>query len=207
MSCTGASKTVPKEDSLRGSSVNIGAMQRRLAWPLRKDDTHETVPKKGGESAFMRSVTADAVIRKGGRCGWEPSSSSNFSIRAFRAYPLHEIRQAVLHGAVRGSSISVSSTLPTPSQVSTSSGSAAAPFAELVLLLECRGNHLSNTPSRPPSRRAGITLIALTLLIIHINHNTTNIHSISGGTTCLTLLVQRRCSSNEAKPMANYGDP
>ena len=29
-------------DSLRGSSVNIGTMQRRLAWPLRKDDTHKS---------------------------------------------------------------------------------------------------------------------------------------------------------------------
>jgi len=29
-------------DSLRGSSVNIGAIQRRLAWPLRKDDTHNS---------------------------------------------------------------------------------------------------------------------------------------------------------------------
>jgi len=27
-------------DSLRGSSVNIGTIQRRLAWPLRKDDTN-----------------------------------------------------------------------------------------------------------------------------------------------------------------------
>ena len=27
------------EDSLRGSSVKIGTIQRRLAWPLRKDDT------------------------------------------------------------------------------------------------------------------------------------------------------------------------
>ena len=29
-----------RSDSLRGSSVDIGTMQRRLAWPLRKDDTH-----------------------------------------------------------------------------------------------------------------------------------------------------------------------
>ena len=29
-------------DSLRGSSVKLGATQRRLAWPLRKDDTHES---------------------------------------------------------------------------------------------------------------------------------------------------------------------
>ena len=28
-------------DSLRGPSVNIGTTQRRLAWPLRKDDTHK----------------------------------------------------------------------------------------------------------------------------------------------------------------------
>ena len=29
-------------DSLRGSSVKIGMIQRRLAWPLRKDDTHKS---------------------------------------------------------------------------------------------------------------------------------------------------------------------
>ena len=29
-------------DSLGGSSVTIGTIQRRLAWPLRKDDTHKS---------------------------------------------------------------------------------------------------------------------------------------------------------------------
>ena len=29
-------------DSLRGSSVTLGTIQRRLAWPLRKDDTHKS---------------------------------------------------------------------------------------------------------------------------------------------------------------------
>ncbi len=29
-------------DSLRGSSVKIGTIQRRLAWPLRKDDTRKS---------------------------------------------------------------------------------------------------------------------------------------------------------------------
>ena len=29
-------------DSFRGSSVKIGTVQRRLAWPLRKDDTHKS---------------------------------------------------------------------------------------------------------------------------------------------------------------------
>jgi len=31
-----------QSDSLRGSSVKIGTIQRRLAWPLRKDDTHKS---------------------------------------------------------------------------------------------------------------------------------------------------------------------
>ena len=39
-------------------------------------------------------------------------SSSNFSIRAFRAYPLVEIRRTVPCRAIRGSSISVSSIIP-----------------------------------------------------------------------------------------------
>ena len=51
-------------------------------------------------------------FRRGGRYGWKPSSSSNFSIRAFRAYPLIEIRQTVPHRAIRGNSISVNSSLP-----------------------------------------------------------------------------------------------
>ena len=29
-------------DSLRGSSVKIGTIQTRLAWPLRKDDKHQS---------------------------------------------------------------------------------------------------------------------------------------------------------------------
>ena len=32
----------PNPDSLRGSSDKIGTIQRRLAWPLRKDDTHKS---------------------------------------------------------------------------------------------------------------------------------------------------------------------
>ena len=36
-------------DSFRGSSVKIGTIQRRLAWPLRKDDTH----KSRSETSFL----------------------------------------------------------------------------------------------------------------------------------------------------------
>ena len=52
------------------------------------------------------------MLRKGGRYGWKPSSSSNFPIRVVRAYPLIEIRQTIIHRAVRGNGISVNSTLP-----------------------------------------------------------------------------------------------
>jgi len=41
-----------KLDSLRGSSVKIGTIQRRLAWPLRKDDTH----KSGSVLNFFSSL-------------------------------------------------------------------------------------------------------------------------------------------------------
>ena len=36
------SKQQTTKDSLRGSSVKIGTVQRRLAWPLRKDHTHKS---------------------------------------------------------------------------------------------------------------------------------------------------------------------
>ena len=68
------------------------------------------------------------VFRQGGRYGWKPSSSSNLSIRAFRAQvPQFELFELVLFlkldkqlpveqfeasRTIRGSSISVSSTLP-----------------------------------------------------------------------------------------------
>ena len=41
-------------DSLRGPSVKIGTMQRRLAWPLRKDDTH----KSRSGTVFLRFAHA-----------------------------------------------------------------------------------------------------------------------------------------------------
>ena len=48
-SCRGSSRFRGKQyqhrifdpDSLRGSSVNIGTIKGRLAWPLCKDDTHK----------------------------------------------------------------------------------------------------------------------------------------------------------------------
>ena len=40
-------------DSLRGSSVAIGTMQRRLAWPLRQDDTHKSQIEKWKQCLAM----------------------------------------------------------------------------------------------------------------------------------------------------------
>ena len=39
-------------DSFQGSSVKIGTIQRRLAWPLRKDDTH----KSRSDTSFFRRL-------------------------------------------------------------------------------------------------------------------------------------------------------
>ena len=50
--------------------------------------------------------------RKGGWYGWKSSSSSNLSIRVFRAHTPLEIRQAILYRAVRADSISINRTLP-----------------------------------------------------------------------------------------------
>ena len=112
-------------DSLRGSSVKIGTIQRRLAWPLRKDDAHKsrsvnnqdrltpTSPPREKPTSRPLEILLSillwwwlllwwwwlllvvVVFRKGGGHGWKPSASSNFSIRAFRAHPLIEIRLAV----------------------------------------------------------------------------------------------------------------
>ena len=43
----------PLPDSLRGSSVKIGTIQRRLAWPLRKDDTHKS---RSVSNSFANSI-------------------------------------------------------------------------------------------------------------------------------------------------------
>ena len=61
---------------------------------------------------WPRTARARTRIRKGGWCGWKPSSSSDLSIRVVRAYPLFEVRQTVPCRAIRGSSISVDSAPP-----------------------------------------------------------------------------------------------
>ena len=107
----------------------------------------ETLDSKSCELE-VRELTAQTLrapffSRKGGWYGWKPSSSSNFSIRAFRAYPLVETRQTVPCRAIRGDRISVSSTLP-PSYL-----------GALLCFIECSIGYL-----RP------ISLLSLSLLKI-----------------------------------------
>ena len=66
---------------------------------------HTTIFKKAREARAREA-------RKGGWYGWKPLSSSNFSIRAFRAQPLIETRQMAPRLAIRGNGISVNSTRP-----------------------------------------------------------------------------------------------
>jgi hypothetical protein len=54
-------------DSLRGSSVKIGTIQRRLAWPLRKDDTRKSRSVSNFLSEFMlsKSMLSQESIESG----------------------------------------------------------------------------------------------------------------------------------------------
>ena len=61
-------------DSLRGSSVKIGTIQRKLAWPLRKDDTHTSrsvnniaarIPCASRVSAQGLAVRAKQIVYTG----------------------------------------------------------------------------------------------------------------------------------------------
>ena len=75
-------------DSLRGSSVKIGTIQRRLAWPLRKEDTHKSRSVNNLSPKFFSSERARrfaallvhegtqgaglCLARDGGHRGWKP---------------------------------------------------------------------------------------------------------------------------------------
>ena len=50
-------------DSLRGSSVKLGTMQRRLAWPLRMDDTHIILLMKIRPCARMTAHNIGTIQR------------------------------------------------------------------------------------------------------------------------------------------------
>ena len=51
-------------DTVRGSSVTIGTIQRRLAWPLRKDDTHKSI-SVNNFLIELKARTAGTNLRNG----------------------------------------------------------------------------------------------------------------------------------------------
>ena len=52
-------------DSLRGSSVKIGTMQRRLVWPLRMDGTQTNIhPKDAGAAGLPAAPLAEGPARR-----------------------------------------------------------------------------------------------------------------------------------------------
>ena len=77
-------------------------------------------------SSRLPSPCCEVEGRKGGWYGWEPSSSSNFSIRAFRAYPLVEIRH--------GSSLSSNSRPPYLSQQYPPPSYTRRPFDRIAII-------------------------------------------------------------------------
>ena len=55
-------------DSLRGSSVKIGTIQRRLAWPLRKDDTHTSRSANNSYDSKVLSIGRGLPVLPTPRC-------------------------------------------------------------------------------------------------------------------------------------------
>ena len=64
-SCGGTQQQPHLLDSLRGSSVKIGTIQRRLAWPLRKDDTHKS---RSVNNFFCQSKPARCICARLALC-------------------------------------------------------------------------------------------------------------------------------------------
>ena len=92
--------------------VNIGTIQRRLAWPLRKDDAHESRGVSNFDIRCPAETRAAATFGRGVDTVGNPRRAQISSIRACQAYPLVEIRQTVARRAIRGNSTSVNSTIP-----------------------------------------------------------------------------------------------
>ena len=65
-----------------GTTVKIGKIQRRLAWPLRKDDTHKS---RNGSKFFLSAPCSSPADRS----PWSPSwpSSLRRSVLRYRGGP------------------------------------------------------------------------------------------------------------------------
>ena len=79
----------------RGSSVNIGATQRRLAWPLRKDDTHEvrsvnknlpTCTQSSPGALPAADNTLMPVITRAARCDFREGRPARFQASRLQTF-------------------------------------------------------------------------------------------------------------------------
>ena len=68
-------------DSLRGSSDKIGTIQRRLAWPLRKDDTHKSRSVNIILRAGEKTETKISSVRK---LNAQPTKKTNAHTQALK---------------------------------------------------------------------------------------------------------------------------
>ena len=81
-------------DSLPRSSVNIGTIQRRLAWPLRKDDTHRS--RSVNDHVHKHEFYLERRTRRGLDFARAPPlnvycSSLDICIRYVGIYPLYHV--------------------------------------------------------------------------------------------------------------------
>ena len=108
-------------DSLRGSSVKLGTVQRRLAWPPRKDDAHKSRNVNKVHPLFSSLSRSPRSRGEGVRRRRPPGSDPIFQAYQLELFELilllkfdkqFPVEQFEAGRAIRGSSISVSSTLP-----------------------------------------------------------------------------------------------
>ena len=86
--------------------------QRMYFAALGGERARRTAPSSARSTKKRHTSTCKVSSQQGGWYVWKPSSSSNFSIRALRAYSLVEVRQTILYRAIRADCISINSILP-----------------------------------------------------------------------------------------------
>ena len=83
-------------DSLRGSSVKIGTIQRRLAWPLRKDDTHKSRSVNIFSAGLSRRVSRLVFARR----AYSRRCAQGLRVAAHSTKARQVLRACAGHGAI-----------------------------------------------------------------------------------------------------------
>ena len=87
---SGAHFSIFPLDPLRRSSVKIGTIQRRLAWPLRKDDTHKSrsVTNFFKIFFFVMLMTSDTCCFR-----LQPYRQRPYCVECTRSHPNSEVKR------------------------------------------------------------------------------------------------------------------